>query len=79
MKMAWRPKGKTEDTKAQRRTTTEDDGFGHVNAWTLGGILLLVLALAGFATGYAAGYLIVIPAVLLVLGLVAISKGLFGE
>jgi hypothetical protein len=79
MKMAWRPKGKTEDAKAHRRTTAEEDGFGHVNALTLGGILLLVLALAGFATGYAAGYLIIIPALLLVLGLVAIGKGLFGE
>jgi len=76
LKMNWKPKSKSDSTTT--RTLGDDEGFGHVNARAVGGILLLAIAVAWFASGYATSYLLICPAVLGVLGLIAAVKGMFG-
>ena len=56
--------------------TSGGGGFGSTNAGLIGGVLMILIAVVWFAVGYSAGRIFFYPPVLLILGLVAIVKGL---
>lgn len=78
LKIHWQRKDKVEAPTPRASAAAEDELFGRVNPFAVGGILTMVLGLGWFASGYAAGYLFVAPPVLLALGAVATIKGLCG-
>ena len=67
------------DPSIKKRSPAEEDAFGNINGRTIGGILLSAVAVAWYASGYAAGFLVAGPIALLALGLVITAKGLFGS
>lgn len=79
LKMQWQRKEKSESSTVRAATGPEEDLFGRINPFAIGGILTMVLGLGWFASGHAAGYLFVGPPVLLALGAVAAIKGLCGS
>jgi hypothetical protein len=56
----------------------EEGWFGSVNAGVAGGLLMMVIAVVWFVLGLMADRIFFFPPILLVIGLVAIIKGLFG-
>ncbi|MEO1994471.1 MAG: hypothetical protein ABGZ17_04270 [Planctomycetaceae bacterium] len=53
----------------------QDTGFGGTNAGVLGGILMIVVAVVWFVGGLAAGIIFKYPPILLIIGIVAIIRG----
>ena len=53
----------------------QDTGFGGTNAGVLGGILMIVVAVIWFFGGLAAGVIFIYPPILLIIGIVAIIRG----
>jgi hypothetical protein len=57
----------------------EEGWFGSLNAGVIGGVLMMLIAVAWFVAGLAAGRIFFYPPILLVIGVVAVIKGLFGD
>jgi hypothetical protein len=77
--VAWRPKAETRQPQGLQPAAEEEDWIGRVNALALGGILVAVLGLAWIGSGQAKGFLLILPALLLAGGVMAVVKGLFGN
>jgi hypothetical protein len=56
----------------------EQGWFGSLNAGVAGGLLMMVIAVVWFVLGLMADRIFFYPPILLVIGLVAVVKGLFG-
>lgn len=60
------------------RVAFERGWFGSVNAGVAGGLLMIVIAIVWFVVGLAGGIIFFYPPVLLVIGIVAMIKGMMG-
>lgn len=67
-----------DDERSGPRVAFEPGWFGSLNAGAVGGLLMVVIAIAWFVVGLANGIIFFYPPVLLVIGLGAIFKGLSG-
>jgi hypothetical protein len=54
-------------------------GFGSINAGVGGGLAMMAIAVIWFVVGFAFGIIFWYPAVLFVIGLIAVFKGLAGS
>ncbi|HWG45643.1 MAG TPA: hypothetical protein VN688_22960 [Gemmataceae bacterium] len=72
-----RPKLRREDSR-RGSGSFGSGGFGSINAGVAGGVLMILIAVIWFIGGLAAGYIFFYPPILLVLGIIAIVKGLAG-
>ena len=60
------------------RVAFEQGWFGSVNSGVVGGLLMMGIAVVWFVVGLAAGWLFYYPPVLLVIGFIAMVKGMTG-
>ncbi len=60
------------------RVAFERGWFGSMNAGVVGGVLMMLIAIAWFVGGLAVGYIFFYPPILFVIGLIALIKGLAG-
>jgi hypothetical protein len=60
------------------RVAFEQGWFGSMNAGVIGGLLMMLIAVVWFAVGLAVGIIFFYPPILLVLGFIAMVKGLMG-
>ena len=67
--------------RRRRRSTPvfEQGWFGGSNVGVIGGLLMIVIAIVWFVVGLAVGYIFFYPPVLLVIGIIAVVKGLAGR
>jgi hypothetical protein len=65
--------------RRQPKVAFERGWFGSTNSGVVGGILMMVIAVVWFVLGLMAGWLFYYPPVLLVIGLIAMIKGLMSE
>jgi hypothetical protein len=63
------------DSPAPRKTR-EKGGFGTTNSGVLGGVLMIILAIVWFVGGLFADRIFFYPPILLIIGIVAVIKGL---
>ena len=56
----------------------EEGWFGSLNAGSVGGLLMMIIAAVWFVLGLQAGYIFFYPPVLFVIGGIAAIKGFFG-
>jgi hypothetical protein len=54
----------------------EPGWFGSLNAGSVGGLLMMLIAVVWFVGGLAAGIIFIYPPILFVLGVIALVKGL---
>jgi hypothetical protein len=75
-------RAKTQPQHAERergpRVVFEEGWFGSLNAGVIGGLLTMLLAIVWFVGGLWAGRIFFYPPILLVLGFIAVIKGIFG-
>ena len=64
--------------KGQPKVVFEQGWFGSVNSGVIGGLLMVVIAIAWFGAGLAADRILIYPPFLLVIGCISAIKGLFG-
>jgi hypothetical protein len=62
----------------QPRVVFEEGWFGNVNSGVLGGVLMIVIAVAWFGLGLMANRIFFYPPVLAVIGLMSVFKGMAG-
>jgi predicted lipid-binding transport protein (Tim44 family) len=67
-----------EKRKRQPRVTFEEGWFGSMNAGVIGGILMMGIAVAWFVAGLMGGIIFFYPPILLVVGFIAMIKGIMG-
>jgi hypothetical protein len=65
-----------ERMREPRASFSGDGWFGSTNAGVVGGLVMVVLGIAGVGIGLAAGYICFWPIILTVIGIIAIIKGL---
>ncbi|HZU38752.1 MAG TPA: hypothetical protein VFA18_22685 [Gemmataceae bacterium] len=67
-----------DEVEPRRSRRSEDEGwFGRTNAGVIGGLLMIIIAIVWFTVGFfALNIIFFYPPILLVIGLVAIAKGL---
>jgi hypothetical protein len=75
-KKASRPKRKSGERRRQRGVVFEEGWFGSLNAGIVGGILMMLIAIVWFVVGLMFGILFFYPPILLVIGAIALIKGL---
>lgn len=61
------------------RKHLEEGWFGNTNGGILGGVLMMIIAIVWFVGGLFAGYIFYYPPILLIVGMVAVGKGLFSN
>lgn len=66
------------DDPAPRKHLNEG-WFGNTNGGILGGVLMMIIAIVWFVGGLFAGYIFYYPPILLIVGMVAVGKGLFSN
>jgi hypothetical protein len=71
-----RAKASLPKSTGRRRVAFEKGWFGSANAGVVGGLLMIAIAVIWFVAGLAVGYIIFYPPVLLVVGIIALVKGL---
>jgi hypothetical protein len=76
--VAARPKAPPQKSGQGPRVVFEEGWFGSLNAGVIGGVLMMIIAVVWFVLGLAAGRIFFYPPLLLVIGLIAVIKGLFG-
>jgi hypothetical protein len=75
-RMPYRPKASPKAPERGPRVVFEEGWFGSVNAGVIGGVLMILIAVAWFVAGFAAGRIFFYPPILVVIGFGAILKGL---
>jgi hypothetical protein len=73
-----RAKPRRHDVRRPPRVAFERGWFGSMNAGVAGGVLMILIAVIWFVAGLAGGIIFFYPPILLVIGLIAIGKGLMG-
>jgi len=63
----------------QRDRASRDGWFGNINAGLVGGVAMILIAVVWFVVGLMAGYIFFYPPILLVIGIIAMVKGLMGD
>ena len=92
--IAFRPDGRTTRTRTSRDPNAADQNcgekargpsvsfeqgwFGSTNAGVLGGLLMILIAVVWFVLGLAINRIFIYPLILLVIGAIAVIKGLAG-
>jgi hypothetical protein len=73
-------RAKTSTQRSERRPSVvfEEGWFGSLNSGVIGGLLTMLIAIVWFVAGLAADRIFFYPPILLVFGLIATIKGLFG-
>jgi hypothetical protein len=72
-------KYRVKETLAGKKIRCADWWFESTNGGVLGGVLMIVIAVVWFGAGLAGGRIFFYPPVLLIIGLVAVCKGLFNR
>jgi hypothetical protein len=72
-------KRKAESDNSDRGRALEKGWFGSTNGGVLGGVLMVVIAVVWFVAGLAGGRIFFYPPVLLIIGIVAVIKGLLSR
>lgn len=67
------------DDEPAPRKHLEEGWFGNTNGGILGGVLMIIVAIVWFVGGLFAGYIFYYPPILLIVGMVAIGKGIFSN
>jgi hypothetical protein len=67
-----------EERKRVPAVAFEEGWFGSINSGVVGGLLMILIAVVWFVLGLMANRIFFYPPILLVIGLIAIIKGLFG-
>jgi hypothetical protein len=67
-----------EERKRAPAVAFEEGWFGSINSGVVGGLLMIIIAVVWFVLGLMADRIFFYPPILLVIGLIAIIKGLFG-
>jgi hypothetical protein len=57
----------------------EQGWFGSLNAGLIGGLLMMLIAIVWFVAGLAAGFIFFYPPILLVIGFIAVIRGLLNR
>jgi hypothetical protein len=70
---------RAERAERRRHSGYSRGGFGSMNAGVVGGIIMILIAVAWFGIGLMAGIVFFYPPILLVIGIGAIIKGLAGR
>ena len=78
-KQAPRPAKLRSKARRRPRVTFEEGWFGSLNAGTIGGVLMMVIAAVWFVVGLAGGIIFFYPPILFVIGIIAFVKGLFSR
>lgn len=73
-----RPKKRREEFRREPKVAFERGWFGSMNAGVAGGVLMILIAVIWFVAGLAGGIIFFYPPILLVIGIIAIAKGLMG-
>jgi hypothetical protein len=68
-----------EPERRQPRVVFEEGWFGSVNSGVIGGLLMMVIAVVWFVLGLMANRIFFYPPILLVIGLISMIKGFFGD
>jgi hypothetical protein len=70
--------GKPAKAARQPRVVFEQGWFGNVNSGVIGGVLMIVIAVAWFGLGLMANRIFFYPPILAVIGLMSVFKGMTG-
>lgn len=73
-----RPKPRRDVSRRAPRVAFEQGWFGSINGGVAGGMLMLLIAVVWLIVGLAFGRLYFYPIILVVIGIIAIGKGLMG-
>ena len=71
-----RVRPRRDDIRRVSRRSSQKGGFGSINAGVAGGVLMILIAVVWFVAGLAGGIIFFYPPILLVIGIIAIGKGL---
>ena len=73
------PRDLTRDVRKRAPAIAFEEGwFGSINSGVVGGLLMMLIAVVWFVIGLAGGIIFFYPPILLVIGLIALVKGLAG-
>jgi hypothetical protein len=76
IKKAPRPKRRSGGQRRKLGVVFEEGWFGSLNAGIIGGILMMLIAIVWFTVGLLFGIIFIYPPILLVIGAIALIKGL---
>src|SRR5262249_26751381 len=74
-----RPLPRRSRARRQRDGASREGWFGNINAGLVGGLAMILIAVVWFVVGLVVGYIFFYPPILLVVGIIAMIKGLVGN